>query len=176
MSSSDRHARLTVRFRALLASGALFTLAGCMPLYGTLGAGGLESELQAIEIVPIAGRTGHYVADDLMFAFNGSRAPVPPRYKLTVGLKEHVQTALNDTVTYRSTAATVITDAEFTLTPYGGGPVIIKGVAFGAVSYDRFGQRISNVAAARDAQVRDAHTIAESIKEQVASYFAARGN
>lgn len=152
-------------------------LAGCFqPLYTTLGPGGLESELQAIKVDPISDRIGHYVEDELVFGLNGSRAPVPPKYRLVVKLRERIQTPIVDTVTYRATAATVITDAEFQLLPIAGGVPIYKSVSFGAASYDRFAQRISNVRAARDAEIRDARTLGDNIKEQIAAYFAARGH
>lgn len=151
-------------------------LAGCFqPLYGTLGPGGLESELAAIKVEPINDRIGHYVADELIFGFNGSRTEVLPKYRLVVLLKERVQTPIVDTVTFRTTSATVITDASFELQPIAGGPPLYKSVAFAAASYDRFAQRISNVRAARDAEVRDARVIADLIRQQVAAYFARRG-
>jgi LPS-assembly lipoprotein len=173
MSSSEP---LRATRRVVMAMFAPLALAGCFqPLYGTLGPGGMQSELQAIRVEPIADRTGHFLADELIFAFNGTGTPVPPRYRLTVSLKERVSTPLSDTVTYRVTSATVITDAEFALTPIDGGKVLVKGVAFGATSYDRFSQRVSNVAGARTAQVRDAKALAESIREQVSAYFASHG-
>ena len=70
-------------------------------------------------------------------------------------MKERVQTPVVDTVTYRTTSATLITDAEFALLPVGGGPPLYKSTAFGVASYDRFQQRISNVSAARDAEIRE---------------------
>lgn len=160
----------------LLVLAAPLALAGCFqPLYGTLGPGGLESELQAIKVDPIANRIGHYLEDELVFGFNGSRTEVPPKYRLVVTLKERVQTPVVDTVTYRTTSATLITDAEFQLLPYGGGAPLYKSTAFGVASYDRFQQRISNISAAKDAEVRDARTLADNIRTQVASYFARKG-
>ena len=151
-------------------------LSGCLqPLYGTLGPGGMQTELQSIKVEPINDRIGHYVADELIFGFNGSRTEVPPKYRLVVLLKERVQTPIVDTVTYRTTSATVITDASFELQPIAGGPPLYKSVAFAAASYDRFAQRISNVRAARDGEVRDARVLADNIREQIASYFASRG-
>ena len=176
MSWSDR-IRKVVRASRQLLLGAPLLLAGCFqPLYGTLGPGGLESELTAIKVEPIAERVGHYVENELVFGFNGSRAEVPPKYRLVVILKERVQTPIVDTVTYRTTSATLITDAEFSLVPVGGGVPLFKSTAFGVASYDRFQQRISNVSAARDAEVRDAKTLADNIKTQIASYFARRGS
>ena len=155
---------------------APLALAGCLqPLYGTLGPGGLENELQAIRVEPIVDRVGHYVENELVFGFNGSRIEAPAKYRLIVVLKERVQTPIVDTVTFRTTSATLVTDAEFQLIPIAGGPPIYKSNAFVAASYDRFSQRISNVRAARDAEQRDARVLADNIRTQVAAFFARRG-
>ena len=156
---------------------ALLPLAGCFqPLYGTLGPGGLESELQAIKVQPIPERVGHYVENELVFGLNGSRAVVAPKYKLVVTLKERVQTPVIDTVTFRTTSATVVTDADIQLFPIAGTTPIYKSVAFAAASYDRFSQRFSNVRAARDSEQRDARVLADNIRQQIAAFFAARGS
>ena len=178
MSCSDSRPRFggfrSLRFAVLLAPLAL---AGCFqPLYGTLGPGGMESELQAIRVEPIPDRVGHYVENELVFGLNGSRAEVPAKYRLVVKLTERVQTPIVDTVTFRTTSATLITDAQFELLPVGGGPSIYKSNAFAAASYDRFSQRFSNVRAARDAEQRDARVLADNIRTQVQAFFARRGS
>jgi LPS-assembly lipoprotein len=157
-------------FAALL---AVAPLSGCVePVYGSLGPGVMQAELQAIAVDPIDDRIGHYLAQDLMFAFNGAGAQVTPKYRLTVRVKERIFSPVVDTVTGRASSASLATDAEYTLTPYGGGAPITKGIAFGVASYDRFSQRLSNVRAARDAQIRDAHTLADQIRTQIMAHFA----
>lgn len=165
-----------VRVRGLIAALVLaIPLSGCIqPLYGTLGPGVLESELQAIKIEPIADRFGHYVEKELAFAFNGTGAAVPPKYRLVVTLKQKVQAPVVDTVTSRATAATVVGDASFELYAIGRIEPVMQGVAFSVAGYDRFSQRISNVRAARDAEIRDAKAIAEQIRTQVAARMASR--
>ncbi len=168
-SFSDRMRRLG------LVAPLAFALAGCIqPLYGTLGPGGLESELQAIRIEPIPDRFGHYVEKELAFAFNGTGLEVPPKYRLVVTLKQKVQAPVVDTVTSRATAATVVGDASFELYALGKAEPLMRGVAFSVAGYDRFSQRISNVRAARDAEVRDAKAIAEQIRTQIAARMASR--
>ena len=168
-SFSNRMSRLV--FMAPLA----VALAGCIqPLYGTLGPGGLEGELQAIKVEPIPDRFGHYVEKELAFAFNGTGLEVPPKYRLVVKLKQKVQAPVVDTVTSRATAATVSGDASFELYALGRTEPIMQGVAFSVAGYDRFSQRISNVRAARDAEIRDAKAIAEQIRTQIAASMASR--
>ncbi len=170
MSSSSRMSVKTILVAALAGS-----VGGCIqPLYNSLGPGGLESELQSIKVEPIPDRFGHYVEKELRFAFNGTGAEVAPKYRLVVSLKQRVQAPVIDTVTARATAATVVGDASYELFVIGKTEPIIQGIAFSVASYDRFSQRISNVRAARDAETRDAKTIAEQIRTQIAARMAAR--
>jgi LPS-assembly lipoprotein len=152
----------------------MLPLSGCIePLYGPIGAGApLAAELQAIEIAPIPQRLGHYVRDELIFAFNGTGSEVTPRYRLTVALKERVQTPILDTVTLRATSATVIVDADYTLVSLPDNREVTKGTAPSIASYDRFSNRLTNVRAARDAETRNAKIIADNIRTRVSTALA----
>lgn len=161
-------------FAALFAAIASLSLSGCIqPLYGPIGAGApLAAELQAVAVDPIPERLGHYVRNELIFAFNGTGSDVPPRYRLSIALKERVQTPILDTVTGRATSATIIVDAEYKLISLADEREVTSGVAFGVASYDRFSNRLSNVRAARDSEIRDARVIADQIRTRVATVLA----
>ena len=64
--------------------GMALGLSACevRPLYGptTMGVP-LADELKAIEIPPIPDRIGHYVRNELIFAFNGTGSQTPARYR-----------------------------------------------------------------------------------------------
>lgn len=173
---SSEPGRLAARLGAPVALLCALALAGCIePLYGPNMAGGpLASELQAIAVDPIPDRLGHYVRNELIFGLNGTGSDVAPRYRLTVALKERVQTPILDTVTSRATSATVIVDADYKLVSVPDNAVVASGVAFGVASYDRFSNRLANVRAARDAEIRDARVIAEQIRTRIATVLAAR--
>ena len=163
--------------RAIGALTLLPLLAGCVqPLYGALGAGVLERELQAIKIEPIPDRFGHYVEKELLFAFNGSGEVVQPKYRLVVTLKQRIQAPVIDTVTSRATSATVVGDADYQLFDLNGSveKPLLSGVAFSVAGYDRFSQRIANVRAARDAEIRDAKVIADQIRTQISARLASK--
>ncbi len=167
--------QMTVLLAALLA----LPLAGCLqPLYAPAGIGfdssPLAAELQAIEVDEIPLRLGHYVRNELIFGLNGTGSHPPPRYRLMVTLRERVQTPILDTVTGRATSATVIVDAEYRLVTVPQEVELTKGIAFNIASYDRFSNRFSNVRAARDAEIRNARVIAESIRTRIATVMAAR--
>lgn len=163
---------------AALTLSAALPLAGCIePMYGATGgfdSSPLAAELQAIEVDEIPNRMGHYVRNELIFGFNGTGSTVQPRYRLSVNLRERVQTPILDTVTGRATSATVIVVAEYRLVTVPGGAEVLKGVANGVASYDRFSNRFSNVRAARDAEIRDAKVIAELIRTRVSTELATR--
>ena len=152
-------------------------LSGCIqPLYRPLSAGGnVASELEAIAVEPIPNRLGHYLGDDLIFGFNGTGSQVPPKYRLIVTVTENVQTPLLDTVSGYPSAANVVVNADYRLMPVGGTEPVTKGQATVVASYDRTNQRFANLRAARDAEIRDAKTLADQIRIRVAAAIAGRG-
>jgi LPS-assembly lipoprotein len=153
-------------------------LAGCIqPLYGPLanGGGSVAAEMQAIGIEPIKDRLGHYLENELIFAFNGTGSQVPPRYKLFVTLGESTQSPLIDTVTGVASGANVLVNATFRLQSLASSEPIYKGTATVVASYDRTTQRFASVRAARDAEIRDAERLADEIRTRIAAFFATRG-
>lgn len=163
-------ARLTP---ALLATGLALGLAGCFaPLYGSLG-GDLGGELRTIAVDPVPGRLGHYLRDELVTDLDGTGTRPAPRYRLQLTTSERVQTALVDITTQRAQDATVVTDVTFKLLPIGGGAPVATGTVVSAATYDRSSQRFANIRAARDAEIRDAKTVADQITTQIAAKLAA---
>jgi LPS-assembly lipoprotein len=164
------------RLSAICAFALSLALTGCIqPLYGpTLSGAPLASELQAIAVDPIPDRLGHYLGNELIFGFNGTGSDVAPRYRLNVKLRERVQTPIQDTVTGRATSATVIVDAEYKLVTIPDNRIVTDGVASSIASYDRFSNRLSNVRAARDAEIRDAKVLAENIRTRISTALADR--
>lgn len=177
MWSSDK--ALGRLLAATLTVSAALPLGGCIePMYGPIG-GGIDSaplaaELQAIEVDEIPGRVGHYLRNELIFGFNGTGSTVQPRYRLSIALRERVQTPIIDTVTGRATSATVIADADYRLVSLPEKTEVTSGKALGVASYDRFSNRYANVRAARDGEIRNAKVLADSIRTRVSTVLAAR--
>jgi len=174
MSFADSK-RLRWAFCLLLLSAPL---AGCIqPLYGPLanGGGSVATEMQAIGIEPIKDRLGHYLENELIFAFNGTGSRVPPRYRLYISLAETTSSPLLDTVTGIASSANVLVTATFRLESLAGGEPIYKGTATVVASYDRTTERFASMRAARDAEIRDAERLADEIRTRIAAFFAARG-
>ena len=167
MSWSDRLRRglAPPALAALLPLG----LGGCFtPLYSSAG-GNLGGELRAIAVDPVPDRLGHYLRDELITDLNGTGDKPAPRYRLQITTSERVQTALIDVTTQRPDSGTVVTDVKWTLLPVEGGAPIATGSATSFASYDRSAQRFANIRAARDAEIRDARTLADEITTQVAT-------
>ncbi len=170
------------RGRARRAAGPLAALmaacglSGCFtPLYGGVNAG-LGGELQAIAVDPIPDQLGHYLRDTLITNLNGTGSTPVPKYRLSVNPHERVQSALVDVVTRRAQAATVVIDTDYVLTRAGADlPVIAHGTVTSAATYDRSEQRFANIRAARDAEIRDAKTIADQITTEIAATLAKGG-
>lgn len=159
-----------ITFASLAAS---LLLSGCLqPMYGGIQGAALRSELSAIAIEPIPDRIGHYLANELIFSLNGTGSQVTPKYRLYIAIRETVQTPLIDTISGRATAGSVVVDADYRLLPAAGGTPVTEGVAFTVASYDRSSQRFANIRAARDAEIRDAKTLADQIKTRLAIALA----
>lgn len=155
----------------LLAGAPASLLAGCIePLYAPqLGHEALAPQLQAIKVEPIPDRIGHYLENDLIFALNGTGSTVEPKYRLVVTVHEKLSTPIVNTVTGEAQAGNVTVEAEYQLFKIAGSnEPIAKGNVANFVVYDRSTQRLSNVRAARDAEVRNAEVLADQIRTRLA--------
>lgn len=162
---------------SLALGGGLLALGGCLaPEYGQFAEGGpgLQTDLQGIAIEPIPDRIGHYLGDDLVFAFNGTGSHPTPKYRLFVTLNETVQTPLIDTVSGRASAASLVVNADYKLEDFVTGLPITRGTAFVFKSYDRTSQRFSNIRAARDAEIRDAKELSEQLRLRISAAISER--
>ena len=158
------------------ALGAALALSGCFtPMYASLN-GQLGSELQAVAVDPLPDQFGHFLTDALMTDLNGTGSTPAVRYHLALTPHERVQSATVDTVTKRAQAATVVIETEYKLTPVGVDKPIAQGTVISAATYNRSEQRFANIRAARDAEIRDAKTIADQITVRVAAALAAKGS
>ncbi len=164
-------------FAGAAVAGLAIGLAGCIqPLYGpTAGGSSVASELQAVKIEPIPERLGHYVENELIFAFNGTGSSPAPKYRLIVTLQERMTTPVVNTFTGHAEAGDVNIDAQYKLLPIAGdGQPIASGNVTQFVVYDRSTQRLSNVRAARDAEIRNAKVLADQIRTRIAAVLATR--
>ena len=177
LRSLSRHARRGARLAAaaLIAAG----LSACLrPLHGPTASGAPMPEvLAAIEVEPVTAGAGqerltHYLRSELVFDLDGSGQPRPKRYKLVVAAGEQVSSPIVDTVTGRAQSATLVGQANYTLSTLDGSRVIASGRATASASYDRYIQRFANVRASRDAEIRVAKLLSEQIRTRLAAALA----
>jgi LPS-assembly lipoprotein len=171
---------------ALLAAAGALTLAlgGCYvaPLYGhrTLGsglaspaaAGGLAATLASVEVVPIKGRVGQEVRNDLIFRLTGGDSPAPARYRLAIVITGGPQYPVIDPFTQRPEVETLAIDAAFALLPLDGDKAVLRGNAFGRAGLNRNRQRFADLSAEHNAEDRAAQVVADQIFARLAAYFS----
>jgi LPS-assembly lipoprotein len=160
-----------------MALGCALLIGGCVqPLYMTAapGGGAIGDELQLIKVEPIPDRLGHYVTNELISQLNGTGSSPPPKYRLVVTLNERMSMPIINTFTGQAEAAAIAVEAKYQLFAVAGGgdKPLVSGSVMESVSYDRTSQRLSNVRAARDAEIRNARTIAEQIRTRIAAALA----
>lgn len=159
--------------------GVAAGIAGCAdgsgfrPLYGTLGANA-NAKMAQVEFVPIPGRNGQRIRNELLFkAYGGDyngRPPSTPKYRMEVAVKESTQTSL---VLTDGTSAGLIyqIDARFQLIEIESKKVLLTGFSQSRANSERFTNVFSNVRAIEEAQERAAKTIATDLNARLAGFL-----
>lgn len=147
--------------------------AGFKPLYGSLGGNNTEMKMAQVEILPIPGRNGQRIRNELIFASTGGGAPLPPKYRLEIAIKETSTTTL---VLQNGTSAGVVfqIDARFQLVDIASKKILLEGLSQGRASSERFTNVYSNVRATDDAQDRAARTIATDLKARLSGFLSSQ--
>jgi LPS-assembly lipoprotein len=183
MWSPDR--RLVMRSLAACSLAGL--TAGCFqPLYGdpnVVPTAGLDSKMAAVDVMPISAPSGTRIArvavqvrDKLLFdVTHGGATPTTKQYRLDVQLAASQTQVIVDVTTNRSDVQTYGLEANYTLTDLNTKRPVVQSSTFARVSYDTPGQqqRFAGERGLRDAENRAADTIAENIRNRLASYFVA---
>jgi LPS-assembly lipoprotein len=183
MWSPDR--RLLMRSLAAFALAGL--TAGCFqPLYGdpnVVPTAGLDNKLAAVDVAPIPAPSGTRVArvavqvrDKLMFDVSrGGPTPTTKQYRLDIQIAASQNQVIVDINSNRPDVQNYGLDATYTLTDLNTKKPVVSSTTFARVSYDIPGQqqRFAGERGLRDAENRAAETIAENIRNRLASYFVA---
>ncbi|MFO7478284.1 MAG: LPS assembly lipoprotein LptE [Methyloceanibacter sp.] len=162
-------------FAVICAGLAAFALSGCgfQPLYGGTTAGGqkLATVMAGIDVVPIPGRVGQKLRNELIFDTTGGGNAGTTRYRLEIAVKESVTDQLVE-ITGDATGQVYQLTATFKLVDSSSGKIIYQGQAISRAPYNRFQEIFANVRARYDAENRAARTVSESIRTQVAAHLA----
>jgi LPS-assembly lipoprotein len=145
---------------------------GLRPLYGAAGIGAQANEkLASVEVVPIPGRVGQVIRNELIFQTTSGGNPAPTAYQLDIAVRETVtSTLVRPDGDARSQIYNI--DASFKLIRVSDKQVVLTGTSFGRAGFERFSSIFSNVRARQDAEDRAARTVAEDLKARLSAYLA----
>jgi len=176
--------RLVTRLALVIAAAGL--VAGCFePLYGSrpsINSESVHDKLGAVEIKPIPARQGApqeriavALHNALQFDLNGSAGANAPTHSLEVVVTTQQMTVIVDPSSGRPTAQIDGVLASYRLVEIATGKIVLKDTTFAHVDYDIPGpeQRFAKQRAQRDAEDRAVQTVAESIRNRLASFFVA---
>jgi LPS-assembly lipoprotein len=163
----------------------LLTAACFQPLYGdhTLAAGdSVRDKMGAVEVAQISAKNGTPEArlavalrNALMFDLNNGAAPVAPTHRLTITLTSGVATVIVDVASGRPETQVEVLNVTLTLTEIATQKVVLNTTTFGRASFDIPGsaQRFARQRAELNAEDRAVNTVAENIRNRLASFFVA---
>ncbi|MGZ3409504.1 MAG: LPS assembly lipoprotein LptE [Xanthobacteraceae bacterium] len=178
---------LTIRLARLALTIAIAaTTAGCFePLYGdrtTLGGPNVKAALTGVEVMQIPAANGSpesrlavEVRNKLLFDFGTDTTPVKPTHQLRIRLSSTRLSVIVDVTTARPDVENYGLNATYELVDLRTNKVVVNDTTMSRVSVDVPGQqqRFARQRGLRDAETRAAETIAESIRNRLASYFTA---
>ncbi|MCG8696166.1 MAG: LPS assembly lipoprotein LptE [Minwuiales bacterium] len=163
--------------KALAAFLLLGTLAACgfEPLYGNrIEQGPAGPAMAATYVAPIPDRIGQQVRNNLLDRLNPAGIPDRPLYTLQIALsadKEGLAIRQDETVTRFN----LTLQAEFALVDRAQGKPVFRGKTRSIAAYNVVESPFATLIAEQDAEARAAREISEEIRNQVALYFASRG-
>ena len=172
--------------RLLPAFALAALLGGCFqPMYGAVSPTGgppISAALSGVRVSNIEapkGTTEERLAvelrNELLFGFTGGAGAGATTHDLIVRLNTQTAKVVVDPLTARPEVENFGLDATYRLVEVATGKTVVTGTTFARVSYDVPGQvqRFAKLRGQRDAENRAAKTIAEHIRNRLASYFVA---
>ncbi len=163
----------------LLLGAVALSAAGCgwKPLYGTrmptgasTGSVGIDQQLAAVRVEPIANRLGQQLHNQLRDGLNPLGQPASSNYRLSVNLAVRTYGALTRS-DLSATRRNVEVTAFYELVDNSGN-VVLKDSSQTLTGYDEFDDPLNDISANESAQERSTIQLAEMIKMRLAAYFA----
>jgi LPS-assembly lipoprotein len=173
--------------RAALVAAMAAGLAGCFqPLYGdrsaTVGGANVKTAMAGVDVqqIPAANATPESrlaveLRNQLLFELTGGTVPSVPTHQLRIRLSSTRLSVIVDVTTARPDVENYGLNATYELIEMKTGKIVLKDQTFSRVSYDIPGQqqRFARQRGLRDAENRASQTVADNIRNRLASYFAA---
>jgi LPS-assembly lipoprotein len=182
---SEQRARMQRLARLAIALVAAGLTAGCFqPLYGrgpSPDADSVHDKLGAVLIAKIPGQQGTTARvavslhNALQYDLNGNAVVTAPTYRLQVTLGVTAVSVTIDPVSGRPTSQVNGVTAYYQLVEIATGKVVINATSSAHVDTDFPGsqQRFASQRAQLNAEDRAIQTVAEAIRNRLASYFVA---
>lgn len=152
-------------------AAALLALPGCglRPLYAGGGTGPVARVLGAVEIAPIAGRSGWLVRTALEDRLARGQPKTPPRYRLEVELQDRI-TGLGLRSDNAATRERRSLRARYRLVDADRGMVVLDATAGSDAGIDVVSSEYATVAAESTALERLSEEVADQIVARLALY------
>ena len=170
----DRNKRLGI-FAILMMSVPLLGAcggSGFQPLYGTTAKGtNVQDELATVSIVPIPGRVGQVLRNELIFKTQGGDYALPSEYRLEIAVRESISTQLVQRDA-DANGSSFNLDANYKLIRIKDKAIVLEGKDHTRAAYQRFNEILSNERARRDAENRAAKHMARSLRIRLAAFLA----
>ena len=177
--------RVGIRFGFVLAVAGLVAGCGFQPLYGrnpSVGDESVRDRLGEVLIAPIPARQGSRQArvavalrNALQFDLNGAVGAIAPTHRLDVTINASDVTVSIDPISGRPQEEISGVTATYQLVEIATGKTVLRDTTYAHVDYDIPGpeQRFAKQRAQRNAEDRAVETVAEAIRNRLASYFVA---
>ncbi len=148
----------------LLASGC-----GFQPLYGTTSTGvQLSDVMRRVTVVPIPGRVGQRIRNELIFSTTGGGDTSYADYRLEIAIRESVKDVFV-TQKGQSEGRAYEIVAAFKLIRVSDETVLMEGNSLGRAAFDNLESIYADIRARRDAENRAARSVANDIQTRIAA-------
>ncbi|MDG2285914.1 MAG: LPS assembly lipoprotein LptE [Alphaproteobacteria bacterium] len=162
------------RVRWVIIAGLISTLSACgfQPLYGSHGASGTDavSHLAAIQIGPIADRSGQLLRNALRDKLTPRGRAANAAYGLDISLQE----GRSDLVILQdatSTFAKLRIGAKYVLTDIASGRPLTRGTSESTTIFNIVESEFANLNAQSDARARAVNQISDDIRLRLGLFF-----
>ncbi|MEM8876345.1 MAG: LPS assembly lipoprotein LptE [Pseudomonadota bacterium] len=185
-----RGSRMRIGFIVAAMGAVSLIVSACssvQPLYATDGttsvagqaySGAVGTELSQIDIPPQNDRVGQRLRNELLFRLSGGANPSGPAYaayNLELRTRQRDLAQLISEVEGRPTSNSVSLQVSYTLKRPGSDDVVTRGTVERVATYDTTDQRFAAERAKIDAENRAVVEAADSIRTELATYFATGG-
>jgi len=159
----------------LLTSALLLLMVGAcgfQPLYGRTGDNAkVQAQLSQTYILPIAGRTGQILRNNLLDRVTPTGIPKSAAYQLKVDLDAKKSGVAIDTDS-STNRVNLTLRARYTLLDKTGKTSFYNGVAQSISAYNVVDSDFANLSAEKNAEKRSSIVLAEEIHRQLSVYFS----